>query len=334
MTKLTYFQLESHLNSKNLATIYIVSSDELLLKQEAIQWIRKAAKQAGFVERHRFSPEAGFDWNTLHTLLYATSFFAEKRLIELDFRDSTPNKTAGQIIQEYASNPSANNLLLIDVGKLNEKISKSAWYKSLEKSSMVVNIWPLPREQLPSWIQQRAKKYNLNFAADAANLLADYMEGNLVAIAQLIEKIYLLKLEKSIDIQLLKNILTDESRFTIFDLVDNLIAGDKTRSLRILDYLQQDDTEPTLILWAITRELRLLADSAQQLSQGETYANLFQKQRIFPRRQTSMRRFLTAFSAADCWHFLSIAAQIDTLIKGGKPGNVWDALQLFCLRMV
>ncbi len=202
--KLTYFQLEQHLGKAALSAVYIVSGEELLLKQDAVNLIRKAAKQAGYNERVRLAPEAGFDWEQLYTQLYSTGLFAEKRVFELDFRDSPPNKTAGKILEEYARQPSSDNVVLIDIGKIDDKISRSAWYKALEKIGAVITIWPLPREQLPQWIINRAKKYKLQFNMDAANLLAEYIEGNLIAAAQAIEKIYLLRPEATIDAQLIQ----------------------------------------------------------------------------------------------------------------------------------
>lgn len=330
--KITYFQLEPHL-AKKLAPIYIVSGEELLLKQEAIHLIRHAAKQAGFSEKIRLTAEAGFDWEQLYVQLYATSLLAEKCVLELDFRHLTPNPTANKILAEYGAKPASDKLLLIDLGKLETKITKSAWYQALEKAGVVVSIWPIPQEKLPQWIMNRAKKYKLSMSLDAANLLSDYVQGNLIAAAQTIEKIYLLQPAQQIDAKLIKNILTDESRFTLFDFIENLIAGDAARALRILENLKEEGTEPVLILWGITRELRLLAEWGQQLKQGLSLEKLFQEQRIFSRRQVAIRHFLTKYSSEDCWNYLSHAAEIDRQLKGATSGNAWDALQLFCLRV-
>lgn len=329
--KLTSFQLDAHLTNK-LANVYIVSGEELLLKNDAINAIHKAAKKAEFTERLRLTPEAGFDWEELYTHLHSHSLLAEKRLIELDFRDSLPNKTASQILKDYAENPNTDTILLIDTGKIDDKIAKSAWYKALEKIGIVIAIWPIPREQLPTWIINRAKKYKLNLPLDAANLLADYFEGNLIAAAQALEKIYLLKPEQVLTSTFVEAILTDESRFTVFDFVENTIAQKPQRALHILEQLQAEGTEPILILWALTRELRLLSDLAQAVNAGEAYEQLFQKHRIFAKRQPTIRRFLTQFSARDCWQALTQALEIDKMIKGAASGNVWEALQLFSLR--
>ena len=97
--------------------------------------------------------------------------------------------------------------------------------------------------------------------------------------------------------------------------------------------MQEEGIEPLLILWSITRELRLLTEMAKQIAQGEACATLLQKQKMFPRRQAALLTFLRKFNVTDCLRFMTYAGEIDSLIKGGNKGNIWDSLQLFCLRL-
>lgn len=329
--KLTYFQLEQQIN-KQLAPAYIIGGDELLARQDAANLVRKAAKAAGFSERVKLAPEAGFDWEQLFSLLNSGSLLAEKRIIELDFTSAAPNKTAAPILCDYAERPSPDVLLLITTSKIDDKMTKSAWYKALDKIGVSVAIWPVTRDQLPQWISTRAKKYKLQIQPDAINLLADFVEGNLSAAAQAIEKLYLLKPEHAIDCAMVKTALTDESAFSVFDLVEHALSGDKARTLHILENLKNDGTEATLVLWSLTRELRLLADMAREQKEGKTLEYLFQKYRIFTKRQPALRRALNHLSPEKCWQHLMHATHIDTLIKGAAPGDAWNALQLLCLR--
>lgn len=331
--KLSHSQLASQLKKK-LSPIYIISGEELLLKRDAITLIRKAAKLADFSERVRLMPDTGFDWGELYSLFYTSSLLAEKRLIELYFYNCTLNKTATQVLQEYGENPSANNIVVIDIGKIDNKITKSAWYKALEKKAVVVPIWPIPHEQLPAWIMQYAKKYKLVMLDQAANLLADYVEGNLLAAHQALEKLYLLQPSQPVDTDLVNNVLIDQSQFTIFEFIESLIAGQVSRTLSILESLREEGIEPTLILWGITRELRLLAEMAQQYQQGMRCDTLLSTYRIFARRQAAVRHFLSTHTHEDCWHYLNQVAELDQLAKGALPGNFWQALQLFCLRVI
>ncbi len=329
--KLQAYQLEPHLAAKKLFPIYIVGGEDILLKQDAIHAIKQAAQQQGFSECVRLTMETGKE-NELYQLLHSASLFAEKRLVELNLMEMTPNKTIDHVLQEYAKKPASENLLLIMLGKIDPKIAKSSWYVALEKISVVVTVWPIPREKLPQWLQQRAKKLKLQLEVAAAQLLTDYTEGNLLAAAQALEKISLLQPNKIIDVELIQTLLTDESHFTIFDFVDAMIAGQSARAIHMLEQLRLDSIEPVLILWGITRELRLLNDMAQQLKQGHTYQAIFQKQKVFPKKQAGVRQFLATFTSEDCWRALAHAAHIDQIIKGARVENVWDAMQLFCLR--
>ena len=331
--KLSYFQIETHL-AKNLAPVYLVSGEDPLLKLDIVNLLRKTAKNAGFIERVKFPIDASINWEELHSVLYASSFLAEKQLIELDFRDTLPPKDAGKILSEYAAAPSPDHLLIIDLPKVDDKIAKSAWFQALEKLGVHVAIWPIPREQLPQWLIQRAKRYKMQLDMRAANLLSDHVEGNLVAAAQVIEKLYLLNAAQPITTQIVTDILQDESRFTVFDLMEALLAGNSTRALHILETLKEDGTEPILVLWAITRELRMLIDMINQKKAGQPFDALCKKHRIFSTRQSLVRQFLNKTNLPQLFDLLQVTVRIDQMIKGATPGNPWESLQLFALRWV
>ncbi len=331
--KVNFQQLEQQLG-KPLSPIYLVSGEDPIQKHEAIQLIQKAARKANYTARIRLQSEADLDEEQLYTTLYSPSLSAEKTLLELDLRSKIPAKPIMSILEDYLAKPSSDILVLINAGKLDDTASRSAWYKALEKTGIVVTIWPIAREQLPQWLMTRARKYKMTLQPDAAALLTDYVEGNLTAAAQTLEKIFLLKPDKPIDAALIQSILTDESSFTVFDLTESMITPNTVRTLHILETLRLDGTEPVIVLWSITRELRLIADIAAQQQAGMTWDEAFKKYRVFPRRQQGMRRFLGRFSREQCHACLTHAADIDATLKGAQKGNGWEALQMLCLRLV
>lgn len=325
--KLNLTQLSQQL-SKTLSPIYVISGDEPLLVQETIEQIRTAAAQAGFSERIRLPIETGSDWEKIiYTHAQTLSLFSEKRLLELDLTQVKLNAASSKALQNYAQQPAENTILLIRTQKLDSKSEQSSWYKALNTIGTMVPIWPIAIEQLPNWIMQRAKKYNLTLRGSAAQRLAYAMEGNLLAAAQEIEKLSLLGITETIDHDIIEKMVMDLGQFDIFMLVDSVIAGNHSRTLRILDHLAAEDTEPTLILWALTRELRTLAELAAQTQQGLSLSSLFAKFRIFEKRQANVRAFLQRHKKEHCWNQLLKAAEIDRMIKGAERGNVWDALQ-------
>ncbi len=327
--KLAYQQLAQHV-TKSLAPIYLLSGDEVLLVTEAVDLIRSAAQKAGFAEHVRVQAE-GVDWGqTLHTHLHSRSLFASKRLIELDLRGLKFNQANSDILSQYAENFDADTLLLMHADKLDKKTEQTRWYKSIEKNGVTIAIWPIPAAQLPQWIIQRAKNLNLNFSPSAATWLAEQVEGNLLAAAQEIEKLYLYQPDR-VDEALLTEIVMDHTQFDIFNLVDSMLLGNNKRSLRILKNLFATNIEPTLILWAITRELRMLADFKKQIEQGNSLATLFSQFRIFEKRQPAVRAFLKRATRAQCMEWLLQAGQIDRIIKGAALGNVENEFERLVL---
>jgi DNA polymerase-3 subunit delta len=331
--KITFQQFEQQINKK-LAPLYLIHGDELLLVKDAQDLLRNAARNAGFDERISLTIDSGSDWGKLlHSEIYARSLFANKRLIELHLGDAKPNPAANKMLKEICADMPADVLLLITASKLDSKTEQTTWYKALDKIGVMVPIWPIVGPQLPGWIMQRAKKAGLTLTSDAANLLALQIEGNLLAAAQEIEKLLLLDHAGVIDVDTIISAVTDSARFDIFNLVDSALLGNGERSLRILQHLQAEAAEPVLVLWALARELRTLAELQKHLQKGAALGTLFSKFRIWEKRQANVRHFLRQHSLAVCRNMLAECAHIDRIIKGAVKGNTWNALQQLTLKM-
>jgi len=320
--------------TKSLAPIYIVSGEEPWQKDHALKQLRAAVTASGFTERERITLEANFEVDALHHAVFTTSLLSEKKLVELEMREITPNKATSTFLQDYAKQPCSSVILLILMGKIDDKTAKSAWYIALEKIGIVVTIWPITREYLPKWIIQQAHTLGLTIKPDAAQLLTDCAEGNLVAAAQVLEKLCLLNPTQPIDSKSLQPLLTNESQFNVFDLIDSLLSDPPARSLNILNQLKRNDVEPAIVLWSITRELRLLAECATLVAQGISLDSVFKKYRVFPRRQPVVKAFINRTTAANCYHHLSQAIHVDRAIKGSSNEDPWRALTQLCLRIM
>jgi DNA polymerase-3 subunit delta len=332
--KLSYQELDLHL-AKTLAPMYLIHSDELLLAQEAADTVRKAARTAGYSEHVSLDLESN-DWGKfLFEEMHSRSLFSTKRIIELQLGGAKPNAAASKILLEVVTAPSPDTLLIIRANKLNATTEKSTWVKTLEKTGVNLGIWPINAEQLPAWVLQRAKKSGLNLTRDAAKFLAEQVEGNLLAAGQEIEKISLLNTEanNTLDTDFIAAMITNNARFDIFSLVECALAGNSQRALRILDSLRAEGTEPVLILWALSREVRTLAEIARLSQLGNSLASLFSQFRIWEKRQAGVRRFLQKHNQRSCWKLLLTCSNIDRIIKGAVKANIWDELKLLVLTL-
>ena len=97
------------------------------------------------------------------------------------------------------ANLNPDNLLLILLPKLERATQNSKWIKTLESIGAHIQVWPVSGAHLPRWIQQRLQQADIQANAEAVQILADRVEGNLLAAVQEIEKLKLLALDGRVD---------------------------------------------------------------------------------------------------------------------------------------
>jgi len=322
--KLKAEQLAQHLQQP-LKPIYLVSGDEPLLVQECTDAIRTATKEQQILEREVYYVEAGFDWNTLLAAGSELSLFADRKFIEVRVNQKL-NDAGRKTLVAMASDPNPDNVMLIVTGKLDSASTRAKWFKTLEEASVHVQIWPLDRQRLPQWLTNRAKQQGMTITSDALALLADRVDGNLLAAQQEIDKLALLADNQTIDAELVVQSVSDSSRYDVFDLTDACLTGDSPRALKILAGLRSEGIEPPVVLWALSRELRSLSIINSQLAQGQPAAQVFRKQGIWDKRQPAVNRALNRISTPLLHQLLQLAGDIDMAIKGARQGDTWDEL--------
>ena len=103
--------------------------------------------------------------------------------------------------------------------------------------------------------------------------------------------------------------LQDQSRYSTFDLSDALLAGNLAQSIKMFQYLIASGEPSSLILWSISKEMRLLMQlfeqphNALQLGIWKTKVSAYQQ----ALRRLNPQEFLT-------WP--SLLLRIDSSIKG------------------
>ncbi|MEN8640448.1 DNA polymerase III subunit delta [Pseudomonas sichuanensis] len=334
--KLSPAQLNKHLQGQ-LAPVYIVSGDDPLLCQEAADAIRGAARQQGYDERQVFSADANFDWGNLLLAGASLSLFAQRRLLELRLPSGKPGDKGAAALIEYCANPAEDTLLLISLPKLDGSAQKTKWGKALIEGGhcQFIQIWPVDAPQLPQWINQRLSQAGLTAQRDAVDMIAARVEGNLLAAAQEIEKLKLLADGNQITVETVQAAVADSARFDVFGLVDAILNGEAAHALRMLEGLRGEGVEPPVILWALARELRLLAGLAQQFSQGVPLDKAFSQARppVWDKRRPLVSKALQRLSAQRWAMLLQDAQRIDAQIKGQAQGSPWTSLARLSLLM-
>ena len=163
-------------------------------------------------------------------------------------------------------------------------------------------------------------------SAAAVALLAERVEGNLLACAQEIEKLVLLHGTGAVDAEAVSAAVSDSARYSVYDLVDRALEGEGAAVTRVLRGLQGEGEEPVVALWALSREIRTLATMADELRRGAALEQLFAKNKIWEKRKLLVRNALKRCPPQTLRQLLRQAGRADRVIKGVAVGNVWDEL--------
>jgi DNA polymerase-3 subunit delta len=304
---------------KGLASIYLVSGEEPLLLNEAADSIRNAARAARYADRSVFFIDKGFDWDTLRQAAQSLSLFADRRLFELRIPTGKPDKGAATLI-DMATRPPPDMVCLVIADKLDKKAADLPWVRAIEKHGVWIPVWPVTTAALPGWLRGRASALNVEVEPEAAQLIAERVEGNLLAAKQELEKLALLADGGRIGPELVLRSVGDNARYDVFQLGTAAAAGDAERALRILLGLKSEGVDPTLILWALVRELRGLWQ-ARERGRLRSTARSGWNQAATPSPE-ALARILKLPLA----RLLRQAHHADRVIKGLAGGDPWTAI--------
>ncbi|MFT7266900.1 MAG: DNA polymerase-3 subunit delta [Porticoccus sp.] len=324
-------QLSAHLASKGLSSVYIISGDEPLLVQESADIIRTAAKLHGYNERNLFYADSKFDWNGVLIEASNISLFSEKKFLEIRIIAGKPGDKGSRVLQEHLAKINTETLTLIITPKLDSSSTRSKWFTAIENQGISVQIWPVSTPQLPQWLHRRLNQSGIQASQEAISVLADRVEGNLLSAIQEIEKLKLLAPEKELTGKAMSDIVADSSRFNVFVLLDKIMESEAKKACRILQGLRSEGTDATIILWAITRDLRILIKGSEAVHSGRGIDSVLQQLGVWESRKPLIKKTISRISVERLRQMLKLSGGIDRAIKGTRQGSPWDDLTTLIL---
>jgi DNA polymerase-3 subunit delta len=322
---------------KRLPPVVMVAGDEPLIHLEACDAVRRVARERGIEEREVMHVESGFQWTQLLESASSLSLFASSKLIEVRLGSQSPGQDGSKTLEAYAEQAGdSDNVLLLSSQRLDRKAQSSKWFKTLDKLGLFVPVWPVDHQRLGFWMRDRANRYGFTMDMDAARLLGERTEGNLLAADQELQKLALLLPPNArLNVEAIANGVESSARYDVFTLTDACLKGERERVARIVRGLHQEGVEAPIILWALTRELRTLLSIFQHLDQGQSLEHACKAQRpmIPEKRRPGYQQALKRLPQRRLHKLLLFAQRIDLAIKGAVALPVWDCLQDLALTL-
>lgn len=318
--------------ARGLSPTYLIAGDETLLVNEAADAIRARARADGFSERELHTVDRSFDWQALLAESRAMSLFAQRKIIEIRMSSPTPGERGADALVELAQQPCADNLVLVISGKLDGRTQNSRWVTAIEKQGVLVQIWPFDVARLPAWISERLRRHGLHAESAAASLLAERVEGNMLAADQEVEKLALLLPPGPVTAATVLDAVAYSARFDVLQLGEAVMRGNGARALRIFEGLHAEGVEPTLLLWAINKDLQWIARAQYLMSTGQSADSAMNAIYVWRPRQAAMKQALSRLRVETVRGLILDAERADRAIKGALRTNAWVELEALVAR--
>lgn len=303
--KLDYLQALKRVSDARGA--WVLHGQEPLLEQNLMDAFRTNWQQRE-VERQRYDVSSVSDWKNVFNALNSLSLFSTQLAVEVH-GNIKPDASGIKLLKSYLQQDS-DNLLLIIMPKQDSSSLKSSFFQVMDANGVNVSLtanYPRDRQQI---LSVEAEKLGIKLANDAWVWLEQHHEHNLLAAKNSLMRVSDTFAEIDvIQVDHLYACLQDQSHYSTYDLSDALLNGNLAQSIKIFQYLIASGEPLSLILWSISKEMRLLMQlfeqpqNALQIGIWKTKVSLYQQ----ALRRLSPQTFLA-------WPALLL--RIDASIKG------------------
>jgi len=310
-------QWQQALGADSLAPVYLLAGAPLLVL-EAADALRARAKALGYSEREVLEVGQHFDWNELARAAAGMSLFASRRLLDLRLPTGRAGTEGAKAITAFCIDPPPDVILLITAMEWSNK-HDAAWSRKLDAAGVMV-VFNAPRpDGWPAWISARLVSRGLSATPDAVALLAERVEGNLLAAAQEVDKLVVLHGAGRVDVTEMEALVADSARYDVFKLTDAAFSGDGARALRILAGLRAEGDELLALMGWLVNQLQL----ALRLANARDLNAQLRAERLFATRENLFRQALRRAPREHWLRCLARAGRIDRMVKGREVGNPW-----------
>ena len=325
-------RFETHLQ-QGLQPVYALTGSEPLLIEECKTLIERRLKAQHIDEFYRYTIDGNSDWSTIFDHFDAMSLFSSQTMVELTVSDAGLNATITKQFQELAGKVNPDTLLVLVLPKLTKAQENSKWAKSFTDAGCCwVNCLAPDLQRLPQFIMARCKKLQLSPDPQALQMLAQWHEGNLLALAQSLEKLKLQFPDGDLTLVRLQESLTRHNHFTAFHWCDAILAGKANRAQRILRQLEEEGLEPVLLLRTIQKEILQLWQF-KQLSETQSLARIFDEQRVWNNRRPFYQYALSHLTFSTLRDAINQLAELERAVKKEFSSSPWSKLQQLTLTL-
>ena len=258
---MTHTELFGNISAGIIANTYLFTGDEELVKGRALQRLREALLPAGLEAVN----ETVLDGAPAERIIEAAEtmpFMAQKRLVVArDFAPLISGKSRDEMAEaarmaEYL--PGVPDYCCLVFYVRGSADGRKKLTGQLGKLAQVVNFTALDDAELFKWIRQTLSPLGKTIDHQTAQALSFTAGRGLMALEGELEKLAAYASGITIRREDIEKVVTPTLECTIFHLIDNLVAQDAARTMRMLSAMLEAGEGYIGILAMLTRQFQML----------------------------------------------------------------------------
>jgi DNA polymerase-3 subunit delta len=318
-------QLDRQL-AQSIAPVYLIAGSEPLLVQEGREQVIRRARENGFEERQILVVDRAFDWAEDLAAAAAPSLFNPRKVLDVRVASGKPGQIGARVLAEWGENPDTDVVLVLSFGNWDAASRKTKWAQVIDRAGVLVEVWPLKPSELPPWVSQRMSAAGLQADREAIAMLAELVEGNLLAAQQEIDKLAMVGTGKRISAEDVEKSVANSARFDAFRLADCALRGEASECLRVAAGLLRNHVAIQPVTAALYNELSLAEGLCEVQNNGGDERAFFSRARVWPMRQGPMKQAAGRLRRDDFGKAFRCLSRIDLQGKGRAAGDPWRTL--------
>ncbi len=316
---------------EKVGPLYVLHGDEPFLKRQALRAVRQRAVGDDADEQAvSVFPGDKATFAEVFDELDLVPFFYPRRLVLVENGDPFVTRFRGELEQKIQRLP-ATGVLLLDV-KTWQSTTKLA--KMVDSSATIVCKAP-PAYKLPPWCSEwAAARYGKQLAGPAAAHLVDLVGAEMGQLDQELAKLATYVGDrKRIDTADVDRLVGNSRAEIVWKILDAIAEADVKGALATLDRLFEQGEEPFLILGALSKQLRQVAQAARLTTHGQSLGAALEAVGVTSFAVTRAEKLARHLGRRRLEQLFDWLLQINMDIRGDSALPVRTLFERFLLRL-